>query len=431
MNSVLLIGNRSFTTSVIAQVRGLDALTLTTVTNALEALQFMENTTPDVVITQAQQLLDGSISKTFHQERHSIYFVVVEDSLLSSTKTAAETATKTAAKTATKTAAKMVLISPLCEMHLEKTASALEAGADAYLWLPPYPSSAIPITTVQPAENSAARSSANGGQNNSQNSSQNGSQNSSQNGSQNSSQNGSQNGSEVSHPSAHPSTHPSAYQDLSALPTVFHRSQSRLIQAHIQIGLNRAQRYRDLSRINDWLSAVALVDALTQLSNRRAFDLELPRQVKVSRTKGTPLSIMVLDIDFFKSVNDRYGHLVGDDVLKLLAKRLLANMRFYDAPFRYGGEEFVITLSNTDLQEGLAIAERLRRSIAQTPFKLLSVIENSGQLPITVSIGLTELRADDDEQGRSFLHRADQQLLKAKGAGRNRVVSDPKTGGLS
>jgi len=133
--------------------------------------------------------------------------------------------------------------------------------------------------------------------------------------------------------------------------------------------------------------------------------------------------LMVVDIDYFKSVNDRYGHLVGDDVLKNLAKRLLANMRFYDTPFRYGGEEFVITLNKTDLVEATTIAERLRESMDQKPFELTHLLGESTLLPVTVSIGLTELHADDDEQGRSLLHRADQNLLLAKGAGRNRVVS--------
>ena len=203
----------------------------------------------------------------------------------------------------------------------------------------------------------------------------------------------------------------------------FRKSQQRLIQAHIQLGLSQAQRYRDLSRINDWLSAVAMMDALTQLNNRRAFDLELPNLVQLARTKQTPLSLMMLDIDHFKSVNDRFGHLVGDEVLKQLAQRLLTNMRFYDTPFRYGGEEFVVTLMNTDLDEALVIANRICELIAQKPFEMKPPINGIKPLEITLSVGMTALRADDDSDGRSFLDRADQNLLAAKGAGRNQVVA--------
>ena len=203
----------------------------------------------------------------------------------------------------------------------------------------------------------------------------------------------------------------------------FQEDQRRLIQAHIQLGLGQAQRYRDLSRINDWLSAVALVDALTQLNNRRAFDLELPNQIQLARTKNTPLSLMVLDIDHFKSVNDRFGHLVGDDMLKQLAQRLLTNMRFYDTPFRYGGEEFVVILPNTGLAEGQGIANRICETVAKEPFGLTLPVNGVGTLEMTLSAGITELRSDDDKQGRSFVGRADQNLLTAKAAGRNQVVA--------
>ncbi len=212
-------------------------------------------------------------------------------------------------------------------------------------------------------------------------------------------------------------------QLVSSVAVTFSPSQRRLIRAYVQRGLARAQRRRALLQVNNWLSAAALVDALTQVGNRRAFDLELPRQVQMARVRGTHLSLLLLDIDYFKRVNDRYGHLVGDDVLKRLARRLLNNMRFYDTPFRYGGEEFVVTLSNTDLSEGWAIADRLRQSVANQPFELTHLIDAQDTIAITVSIGLTELHPSDDAQGRSFLNRADQNLLKAKALGRNQVVS--------
>lgn len=355
MNSVLLIGHSGFTTSVRSQVRGLDSLTVTTAFDALEGVSQLESSSPDVVIFQAGILKQDSVVKTFGRP-HNTYFIAIE-----------------------------TVEHPICEadeldaLQIEKTALALESGTDAYLWLPsvgqrdqgecyPAPKAAVALelTAVTASDRSPERNTI----------------------------------AETQRRPAHPSNR-----------LVFRQNQCRLIQAHIQIGLSRAQRYRDLSRINDWLSAVALVDALTQISNRRAFDLELPNQIKMTRSKGTPLSLMVLDIDFFKGVNDRFGHLVGDEILKQLAQRLLANMRFYDMPFRYGGEEFVVTLTNTDLVEGVAIANRLRESIARDSFTIAPSANGLTTLEVTVSIGIAELLPDDDEQGRSLLDRADQNLL--------------------
>ncbi|MEM9906684.1 MAG: diguanylate cyclase, partial [Cyanobacteria bacterium P01_D01_bin.44] len=144
----------------------------------------------------------------------------------------------------------------------------------------------------------------------------------------------------------------------------------RLLQAQVRIGLQRAQAYRELARTNDWLSAIALVDSLTQLSNRRAFDLELPRQIQNARQRSLSLCLMVLDIDYFKEVNDTHGHIIGDEVLQLLAERLRNNMRFYDTPFRYGGEEFVIILSDTDTAEAEVVGQRLCETIANSSFEV-------------------------------------------------------------
>ncbi|MGD1900593.1 MAG: diguanylate cyclase [Phormidesmis sp.] len=382
MNSVLLIGNSTFTNGLRSQVRGLDSLTVTASTSALEAFSLTENLAYDVIVVHASALRENSVVKTFGQDQAAYIVVIETDPIEAGLIETDPTDTS--------------LYSKLTALHLEQTALALEAGADAYLWLPPSPvESELPSSVLgasslemrpEPSPEVAQTAAQKGG----------------------------------------PAVLQSAQKTRASTGLTFQPDQCRLIQAHIQIGLSRAQRYRDLSRINDWLSAVALVDALTQINNRRAFDLELPNQVKMAKSKAAPLSIMILDIDYFKSVNDRFGHLVGDDILRQLAKRLLTNMRFYDTPFRFGGEEFVITLSNTDMREGKAIANRLRESIAKKPFPL--TYANSDQvtsLNITVSVGLTELMNTDDEQGRSLLDRADQNLLKAKGKGRNQVVATP------
>lgn len=195
--------------------------------------------------------------------------------------------------------------------------------------------------------------------------------------------------------------------------------QTRLLASQIRVGLRRVQNYRELMRTNDILSAIALSDPLTELNNRRALEWELPRQISNARSRKMPLSLLMLDVDYFKTINDRYGHLVGDRALQLLSARLRHNLRFYDTPFRYGGEEFVIILSDTDQQEARVIGTRLCRLIADQPF----VINDSLNLSITISAGAATLQLEDDSNGLNLLRRADTNLLSAKAQGRNRVVS--------
>ena len=192
-----------------------------------------------------------------------------------------------------------------------------------------------------------------------------------------------------------------------------------LILAQLTVGLRKAQKYRDLIRTNDMLSAIALSDSLTGLNNRRALEWDLPRQIKKARSQKTSMSLIILDVDHFKKVNDTHGHLVGDRILQLLCKRLRHNLRCQDTAFRYGGEEFVILLANTNDQEALVVARRLNRLVCEKPFSL----SNKLTINVTISLGTACLQAEDDEQGVSLLHRADQCLLQAKTAGRNRVIA--------
>lgn len=199
----------------------------------------------------------------------------------------------------------------------------------------------------------------------------------------------------------------------------------RLLTAQIYAGLRRARKDRDLIRANDLLSSIALSDPLTELNNRRAFEWELPRQIQAARLRKAPISLLMLDIDFFKRINDAHGHIVGDQALRMVANRLRHNLRFYDMPFRYGGEEFSIILNNTPSQESIQIGQRICSLIAQQPF----VISPSLQLDITISIGSASLKTQDDDRGLSLLHRADQNLLLAKDNGRNQLVGDTLTEG--
>lgn len=197
-------------------------------------------------------------------------------------------------------------------------------------------------------------------------------------------------------------------------------AEQRLLKAYLQVANQQVSRYRELSKANDFLSTIALADPLTELGNRRALEWELPRQAQKAKSRQFPLSLIILDVDYFKLVNDHHGHLTGDRVLQLLAKRLKGQIRGRDAVFRYGGEEFVVLLSKTDLIAAEAIAGRLRLAIAEQPF----TIDRELSLPITVSLGVSSCCRDDDGQGKSLLHRADQHLLIAKSQGRNQVISD-------
>jgi two-component system, cell cycle response regulator len=193
---------------------------------------------------------------------------------------------------------------------------------------------------------------------------------------------------------------------------------NRLFQAQIQVGLAHIRNHRELMRTNDLLSAIALSDPLTGLSNRRALEWELPPKIQNARSRSVPISLIMFDVDFFKVINDTHGHLVGDQVLKFLAERLRHNLRIYDTPFRYGGEEFVIILSNTDCQEAMRIANRICQLISEQPFR----IDDTLALTVTISAGTATLITKDDSKGLNLLHRADQCLLQAKAQGRNRVV---------
>jgi len=194
---------------------------------------------------------------------------------------------------------------------------------------------------------------------------------------------------------------------------------TRLLLAHIQVGLRKVKKYRDLIQKNDVLSMIAYIDALTELNNRRALESNLVRQIRTSRNYKIPLSILMLDVDYFKVVNDTYGHLIGDRILKLLSSRLRYNLRSHDIPFRYGGEEFVILLHNTNCQDALVVARRLQHIVSEQPF----VIDNNLAIPITISIGTSCLRASDDPEGVQMLARADEYLLQAKAAGRDCIVN--------
>ena len=158
----------------------------------------------------------------------------------------------------------------------------------------------------------------------------------------------------------------------------------------------------------------AQTDSLTGLMNR-AYLSEMLQQTLKTATRHERISAMMLDIDFFKTINDSYGHQTGDDVLVEVGRRMQRAVRDRDDVARYGGEEFFILLRNIDFARARVIAERLRRLISDHPFHIQGL-----QIDVTLSIGLTYLRREDSAE--SFIARADKALYDAKHQGRNCVV---------
>jgi two-component system, cell cycle response regulator len=181
----------------------------------------------------------------------------------------------------------------------------------------------------------------------------------------------------------------------------------------------RKKRYSERLRDNFQLSMeMAITDSLTSLHNRRYMESHLGTLVDEAAARGKPLSLLILDIDYFKSINDSYGHDAGDDVLREFATRVRKSIRGIDLACRYGGEEFVVVMPETDMAVAAVVAERIRRRIAGEPFPIQ---KGSGAIDVTISIGIAALAAASDT-AETILKRADQAL--AKRDGRNRVVAD-------
>src|SRR5712672_514364 len=183
----------------------------------------------------------------------------------------------------------------------------------------------------------------------------------------------------------------------------------------------RKKRYAERLRDNVQMSIeAAITDALTSLNNRRYMETHLATLIEQAHARAKPLTVLVLDIDFFKAVNDTHGHEAGDDVLREFATRLKKSIRGIDLACRYGGEEFVVVMPDTDMAVATMVAERLRRRIAADAF---AINRGGHKVAVTISIGLAALGGTGDVAA-DVLKRADQALYRAKRDGRNRVVAD-------
>jgi diguanylate cyclase (GGDEF)-like protein len=164
------------------------------------------------------------------------------------------------------------------------------------------------------------------------------------------------------------------------------------------------------------LEEMVHVDSLTKLFNRRHFDLALEREIARAQRQQLPLSLVMVDVDRFKSVNDAYGHVSGDEVLCHVAEIMRASARKSDVLARYGGEEFVLILVGTPSDRARQVAERVRKAVEDQPVRLGA----KGSIPVTISLGVADY--DGAEAPLALIERADAALYRAKAGGRNQVA---------
>ncbi|WDM85661.1 PleD family two-component system response regulator [Ehrlichia sp. JZT12] len=188
--------------------------------------------------------------------------------------------------------------------------------------------------------------------------------------------------------------------------------------ARVNVQVKR-KRYQDALRINvDNSMTMAITDPLTGCYNRRYFDMHFYNMINESLQKDKTLSIMILDIDHFKEVNDTFGHTVGDELLQQFKERVSENIRITDLLARFGGEEFVIILPDTTISIAEQVANRILTVIKEKPF-----ITSVGNIHKTVSIGIAEVQKSDIDNIKQLIDRADKCLYEAKNTGRNKVIT--------
>jgi diguanylate cyclase len=203
-----------------------------------------------------------------------------------------------------------------------------------------------------------------------------------------------------------------------------------LVQATKQMEMNNQalearlsaskQEITELQQSLDVVRSESLTDPLTSLANRKYFDEALAKAITEARSKDEPMSLMLTDIDHFKKFNDSFGHLTGDQVLRLVAIAAKQNVKGQDIAARYGGEEFAIVLPNTMLRQAITVADHIRRAVMGKELMKRSTGEHLGR--VTISIGVATLQQNDSMQ--SLIERADTCLYAAKRNGRNRVISE-------
>jgi diguanylate cyclase (GGDEF)-like protein len=189
------------------------------------------------------------------------------------------------------------------------------------------------------------------------------------------------------------------------------------LEARLRTGVRVIELEQRLLDIQAELEIRATRDALTGAWSRRAIGEMLEREINRARRQRAPLSITLLDVDHFKSVNDRFGHATGDAVLCEVVRRLQGTLRPYDAVGRYGGEEFLVIKPNCPVDQARRVAERLRQSLAGRPIQVGDMA-----LEVTASFGVATFAPSHVSSSEELVRIADQALYEAKRSGRNRVI---------
>jgi two-component system cell cycle response regulator len=208
--------------------------------------------------------------------------------------------------------------------------------------------------------------------------------------------------------------------DIGANDYIFKPVDALELQARLRTQIRHKRTYDRLRLSYERSMTMAVTDPLTGVYNRHYMEKNMPRLFDRMRTNKHPVSALMIDIDHFKTINDTYGHFVGDQVLQEMARRFNASMRLFDMVVRLGGEEFAIILPETPYENALKVAERLRGAVANEPF---TVRGNTGniQLPVTMSLGVATA-PQSAETPEAILQQADAALYRAKQTGRNKVM---------
>jgi diguanylate cyclase (GGDEF)-like protein len=196
------------------------------------------------------------------------------------------------------------------------------------------------------------------------------------------------------------------------------------VPATIQVGeylLEKLGMHLALVASNSRNYTGAITDGLTRLKNKRYGLIRLEEAVYTAKRYKAGLGLMMCDIDHFKRVNDSYGHPAGDAVLKEVSRRIAMSVRQADIAVRYGGEEFMLILPETEANQLVAIGEKIRQAVAASPVELGAI---GVSLPLTISVGVAALHPDSDN-GEILIARADAALYRAKEGGRDRVEFEP------
>lgn len=197
--------------------------------------------------------------------------------------------------------------------------------------------------------------------------------------------------------------------------------QSPELLARIRAGKRIVDLQKELMEKNRRLELLSITDGLTKLHNHRYLQDELARAFEESQRYQRPLSLAMIDLDFFKKVNDTYGHAAGDDVLKRAAELFRSSVRSTDLVGRYGGEEFAVMMPETTLQDGMSFAEKIRHLIETTPLDT-----QAGPLNATVSIGVASVPHSRIHSAKELIVAADRALYRAKKSGRNQVQAEKR-----